>query len=141
MPLHISAFEGTCVAVPCRFDFPEELRPATVHGLWYYNSPYPKNYPPVVFKSRTSIVHESFQGRTRLLGDLQTHNCSLLITHLSPELAGKYYFRADLGGYNQYTYSDHSNLEIVSECHQCRGAGEARRGNGSLGVEGSTRGY
>uniref|UniRef100_A0A7M4EM54 Myelin associated glycoprotein n=1 Tax=Crocodylus porosus TaxID=8502 RepID=A0A7M4EM54_CROPO len=115
MPLHISAFEGTCVAMPCRFDFPEELRPATVHGLWYYNSPYPKNYPPVVFKSRTSIVHESFQGRTRLLGDLQAHNCSLLITRLSPELVGKYYFRADLGGYNQYTYSDHSNLEVVNK--------------------------
>lgn len=116
MPSSISAFEGTCVSIPCRFDFPDELRPAVVHGVWYFNSPYPKNYPPVVFKSRTQVVHESFQGRSRLLGDLGLRNCTLLLSTLSPELGGKYYFRGDLGGYNQYTFSEHSVLDIISEC-------------------------
>ncbi|EHH59462.1 Siglec-4a [Macaca fascicularis] len=110
MPSSISAFEGTCVSIPCRFDFPDELRPAVVHGVWYFNSPYPKNYPPVVFKSRTQVVHESFQGRSRLLGDLGLRNCTLLLSNVSPELGGKYYFRGDLGGYNQYTFSEHSVL-------------------------------
>uniref|UniRef100_A0A673VCD9 Myelin-associated glycoprotein n=1 Tax=Suricata suricatta TaxID=37032 RepID=A0A673VCD9_SURSU len=114
MPSSISAFEGTCVSIPCRFDFPDELRPAVVHGVWYFNSPYPKNYPPVVFKSRTQVVHESFQGRSRLLGDLGMRNCTLLLSSLSPELGGKYYFRGDLGGYNQYTFSEHSVLDIVN---------------------------
>lgn len=115
MPSSISAFEGTCVSIPCRFDFPDELRPAVVHGVWYFNSPYPKNYPPVVFKSRTQVVHESFQGRSRLLGDLGLRNCTLLLSNLSPELGGKYYFRGDLGGYNQYTFSEHSVLDIISK--------------------------
>lgn len=115
MPSSISAFEGTCVSIPCRFDFPDELRPAVVHGVWYFNSPYPKNYPPVVFKSRTQVVHESFQGRSRLLGDLGLRNCTLLLSTLSPELGGKYYFRGDLGGYNQYTFSEHSVLDIISK--------------------------
>uniref|UniRef100_M3Y6K7 Myelin-associated glycoprotein n=3 Tax=Mustelidae TaxID=9655 RepID=M3Y6K7_MUSPF len=114
MPSSISAFEGTCVSIPCRFDFPDELRPAVVHGVWYFNSPYPKNYPPVVFKSRTQVVHESFQGRSRLLGDLGLRNCTLLLSSLSPELGGKYYFRGDLGGYNQYTFSEHSVLDIIN---------------------------
>ncbi|XP_074048679.1 myelin-associated glycoprotein [Macrotis lagotis] len=114
MPSTISAFERTCVSIPCRFDFPDELRPAVVHGVWYFNSPYPKNYPPVVFKSRTHVVHESFQGRSRLLGDLGLRNCTVQLTHLSPELGGKYYFRADLGGYNQYTFSEHSTLDIIN---------------------------
>ncbi|XP_068934667.1 myelin-associated glycoprotein isoform X2 [Petaurus breviceps papuanus] len=114
MPSSISAFERTCVSIPCRFDFPDELRPAVVHGVWYFNSPYPKNYPPVVFKSRTHVVHESFQGRSRLLGDLGLRNCTLQLTNLSPELGGKYYFRADLGGYNQYTFSEHSTLDIIN---------------------------
>ncbi|XP_048185725.1 myelin-associated glycoprotein isoform X2 [Perognathus longimembris pacificus] len=114
MPASISAFEGTCVSIPCRFDFPDELRPAVVHGVWYFNSPYPKNYPPVVFKSRTQVVHESFQGRSRLLGDLGLRNCTLLLSTLSPELGGKYYFRGDLGGYNQYTFSEHSVLDIIN---------------------------
>lgn len=115
MPSSISAFDGTCVSIPCRFDFPDELRPAVVHGVWYFNSPYPKNYPPVVFKSRTQVVHESFQGRSRLLGDLGLRNCTLLLSTLSPELGGKYYFRGDLGGYNQYTFSEHSVLDIISK--------------------------
>uniref|UniRef100_A0A8D0GZK0 Myelin associated glycoprotein n=1 Tax=Sphenodon punctatus TaxID=8508 RepID=A0A8D0GZK0_SPHPU len=115
MPQNIAAFEGTCVAIPCRFDYPDELRPSAIHGIWYFNSPYPKNYPPVVYKSRTNVVHESFQGRTRLLGDLYLRNCTLQINRLSPELTGKYYFRGDLGGYNQYTYSEHSNLEIINK--------------------------
>ncbi|KAM9037358.1 myelin-associated glycoprotein isoform 2-T4 [Sarcophilus harrisii] len=114
MPSTISAFERTCVSIPCRFDFPDELRPAVIHGVWYFNSPYPKNYPPVVFKSRTHVVHESFQGRSRLLGDLGLRNCTLQLMHLSPELGGKYYFRADLGGYNQYTFSEHSTLDIIN---------------------------
>ncbi|KAM9755340.1 myelin-associated glycoprotein isoform 3-T3 [Dama dama] len=114
MPSSISAFEGTCVSIPCRFSFPDELRPAVVHGVWYFNSPYPKNYPPVVFKSRTQVVHESFQGRSRLLGDLGLRNCTLLLSNLSPELGGKYYFRGDLGGYNQYTFSEHSVLDIIN---------------------------
>ncbi|XP_013911053.1 PREDICTED: myelin-associated glycoprotein [Thamnophis sirtalis] len=115
MPEHITAFEGTCVVIPCRFSYPEELRPATIHGIWYFNSPYPKNYPPVVYKSRTNIIHESYVGRSRLLGELNFRNCTLQISRLSPELSGKYYFRGDLGGYNQYTYPEHSNLEVISE--------------------------
>uniref|UniRef100_A0A8C9UMT0 Myelin associated glycoprotein n=1 Tax=Spermophilus dauricus TaxID=99837 RepID=A0A8C9UMT0_SPEDA len=105
---------GPQSSIPCRFDFPDELRPAVVHGVWYFNSPYPKNYPPVVFKSRTQVVHESFQGRSRLLGDLGLRNCTLLLSTLSPELGGKYYFRGDLGGYNQYTFSEHSVLDIIN---------------------------
>ncbi|XP_053123736.1 myelin-associated glycoprotein-like isoform X2 [Hemicordylus capensis] len=115
MPSEISAFEGTCVVIPCRFSYPDELRPSAVHGIWYFNSPYPKNYPPVVYKSRTNIVHESYMGRTRLLGDLIFRNCTLQISRLSPELTGKYYFRGDLGGYNQYTYPEHSNLKIINK--------------------------
>ncbi|XP_039181539.1 myelin-associated glycoprotein isoform X2 [Crotalus tigris] len=115
MPEHITAFEGTCVVIPCRFSYPEELRPATIHGIWYFNSPYPKNYPPVVYKSRTNIVHESYAGRSRLLGELNFRNCTLQISRLNPEFTGKYYFRGDLGGYNQYTYPEHCNLEVINK--------------------------
>ncbi|KAM9258939.1 myelin-associated glycoprotein isoform 4-T4 [Morus bassanus] len=115
MPPAVAGLSGTCVAVPCRFGYPEELRPAAVHGLWYFGSPYPKNYPPVVARSRAGAVHESFTGRARLVGDPGVRDCSLLLGPLSPELAGKYYFRGDLGGYNQYSFSEHTTLEVLEE--------------------------
>ncbi|XP_075047144.1 myelin-associated glycoprotein-like isoform X2 [Mixophyes fleayi] len=115
MPPSISAFKETCVAIPCTFDYPEDIRPSVVHGIWYLNSPYPKNFPPVVLKSKTNTAHEIYMGRTKMIGDLQMSNCSIQIDKVSSELQGKYYFRADLGGYNQYTYSEHANLYILDE--------------------------
>ncbi|XP_062457026.1 Schwann cell myelin protein-like, partial [Rhea pennata] len=116
MPPTVVGLEDGCALVPCRFDYPEELRPGAVHGLWYFGSPYPKSYPPVVARSRPGgAVHESFAGRARLVGPLRARDCSLLLTGLSAELAGRYYFRGDLGGYNQYTFSEHATLEVTAE--------------------------
>ncbi|XP_053908611.1 Schwann cell myelin protein-like isoform X2 [Cuculus canorus] len=113
MPPSLAGMSGGCVAIPCRFGYPEELRPSAVHGLWYFGSPYPKNYPPVVARSRAGAVHESFAGRAELSGDPGVRDCSLRLGPLSPELAGKYYFRGDLGGYNQYSFSEHATLQVL----------------------------
>ncbi|KAM8927026.1 myelin-associated glycoprotein [Pelodytes ibericus] len=115
MPQSISAFTETCVAIPCKFDFPDDLQPSVVHGIWYFNSPYPKNFPPVVLKSKTNTAHEIYMGRTKMLGELKEKNCSIQIDRLIQDHQGKYYFRTDLGGYNQYTFSEHANLHIVDE--------------------------
>ncbi|KAG8549851.1 hypothetical protein GDO81_019555 [Engystomops pustulosus] len=115
MPPSISAFKETCVAIQCNFNYPEDIWPSAVHGIWYFNSPYPRNFPPVVLNSKTNSAHEIYLGRTKMIGDLQASNCSIQIEKVSSELQGKYYFRADLGGYNQYTYSEHANLYILDE--------------------------
>lgn len=119
MPPSISAFKETCVAIPCNFDYPEDIRPSAVHGIWYFNSPYPRNFPPVVLNSKTNSAHEIYMGRTKIIGDLQASNCTIQIDTVTNELQGKYYFRADLGGYNQYTYSEHANLYILGALLGC----------------------
>ncbi|KAM4014730.1 myelin-associated glycoprotein isoform 2-T3 [Anomaloglossus baeobatrachus] len=115
MPPSISAFKETCVAIPCNFNYPEDIRPSAVHAIWYFNSPYPRNFPPVVLNSKTNSAHEMYLGRTKIIGDLHALNCSIQIDKVTNELQGKYYFRADLGGYNQYTYSEHANFYILDE--------------------------
>ncbi|XP_018082141.1 myelin-associated glycoprotein isoform X1 [Xenopus laevis] len=115
MPQSISAFRDTCVSIPCTFNYPNDIRPSIIHGIWYFNSPYPKNFPPVVLKTKTNTAHDNYMGRTKLLGDIQEFNCTLQIDRLSMDLQGKYYFRVDLGGYNQYTYSEHANLYMLDE--------------------------
>ncbi|TNN67766.1 Myelin-associated glycoprotein [Liparis tanakae] len=97
VPRDISAMTNSCVVIPCTFMYPSGIRPYRgTHGIWYFGQPYPQLFPPVVFKSRTDVVHESFKGRTKLLGDLHQRNCTLLINNIGTEHSGRYYFRADL---------------------------------------------
>lgn len=116
MPRNIEAMTNSCVVIPCSFTYPSGIRPYRgVHGIWYFGHPYPQLFPPVVFKSRTDIVHESYKGRTRLLGDLTQKNCTLLINNVGAEHSGRYYFRADLGGANIYTYPDFTQLQVLGK--------------------------
>ncbi|XP_033928211.1 Schwann cell myelin protein [Melopsittacus undulatus] len=115
MPPSLSGVPGSCLSIPCRFSFPDELRPTSIRGLWFFGSPYPRSYPPVVARSRGGAVHESFQGRAVLIGDPNLRDCSLLLDPLGSEMGGKYYFRGDLGGYNQYSFSEHVTVEVVAE--------------------------
>lgn len=116
MPRDISAMTNSCVVIPCSFTYPSGIRPYRgVHGIWYFGHPYPQLFPPVVYKSRTDIVHESYKGRSRLLGDLTQKNCTLLLNNVGEELSGRYYFRADLGGANIYTFPDFTNLQVLSK--------------------------
>lgn len=116
MPRDISAMTNSCVVIPCTFIYPSGVRPFRgTHGIWYFGQPYPQLFPPVVFKSRTDIVHESYKGRTKLLGDLSQKNCTLQINNLGVEHSGRYYFRADLGGANIYTYPDFTELKVLGK--------------------------
>ncbi|XP_064556935.1 Schwann cell myelin protein-like isoform X4 [Zonotrichia leucophrys gambelii] len=48
------------------------------------------------------------------VGDPGVRDCSLeLGPPLSAELGGRYYFRGDLGGYNQYSFSEHTTLQVL----------------------------
>ena len=107
---------NSCVVIPCTFMYPSGIRPYRgVHGIWYFGQPYPQLFPPVVFKTRTDVVHESYKGRTKLLGDLHQRNCTLLINNVGMEHSGRYYFRADLGGANMYTFPDYTELKVVGK--------------------------
>uniref|UniRef100_G3PFR5 Ig-like domain-containing protein n=1 Tax=Gasterosteus aculeatus aculeatus TaxID=481459 RepID=G3PFR5_GASAC len=107
---------NSCVVIPCTFMYPSGIRPYRgTHGIWYFGQPYPQLFPPVVFKTRTDVVHESYKGRTKLLGDLLQRNCTLLINNIGAEHSGRYYFRADLGGANMYTYPDFSELKVLDQ--------------------------
>ncbi|XP_072547740.1 myelin-associated glycoprotein isoform X3 [Salminus brasiliensis] len=116
MPRDISAMTNSCVVIPCTFMYPSGVRPHRgTHGIWYFGQPYPQLFPPVVYKSRTEIVHESYKGRTKLLGDLSQKNCTLQISNVGTEHSGRYYFRADLGGANIYTYPDFTELKVLDQ--------------------------
>ncbi|PWA20673.1 hypothetical protein CCH79_00011574 [Gambusia affinis] len=116
LPRDISAMTNSCVVIPCSFMYPSGIRPARgVHGIWYFGQPYPQLFPPVVFKSLTDVVHESYKGRTKLLGDLNQRNCTLLIGNIGTEHSGRYYFRADIGGANKYSYPDYAELKVLDQ--------------------------
>ncbi|XP_016893495.1 myelin-associated glycoprotein isoform X2 [Cynoglossus semilaevis] len=116
LPRDISAMTNSCVVIPCTFMYPSGIKPYRgIHGIWYFGQPYPQLFPPVVFKTRTDVVHESYKKRTKLLGDLHQRNCTLLINKIGTEHSGRYYFRADLGGANMYTYPDFAELKVLDQ--------------------------
>ncbi|XP_077576757.1 myelin-associated glycoprotein isoform X2 [Stigmatopora nigra] len=113
----VSAMSATCVVIPCSFTYPSSIAPSpgAIHGVWYYGTPYQNRYPPVVLKTRTDVFHESFAGRTKLLGDLQRGNCTLLMEDVGPQHAGKYFFRADLGGAKAYSFLESTDLKVLEQ--------------------------
>ncbi|XP_077453958.1 myelin-associated glycoprotein isoform X2 [Stigmatopora argus] len=113
----VSAFSATCAVIPCSFAYPPSITPSPggIHGVWYYGAPFQNSYPPVVLKTRTDVFHESFAGRTKLLGDLQRANCTLLIDDIGSQHAGKYFFRADLGGAKAYSFRESTELKVLEQ--------------------------
>ncbi|CAB1333481.1 unnamed protein product, partial [Coregonus sp. 'balchen'] len=55
------------------------------------------------------IVHESYKGRTKLIGDLQQRNCTLLISNIGTTSVPTW-TRANI-----YTYPDFSELKVLDQ--------------------------
>ncbi|XP_076868540.1 sialic acid-binding Ig-like lectin 14 isoform X2 [Brachyhypopomus gauderio] len=83
LPAEISALSGSCLFIPCSFTHPSSHEPSD--ATWYsYSS---TKYPVVYSKDPTAII-EPFRGRTKLIGDVKSGNCSLNINYVVPEMNG-----------------------------------------------------
>ncbi|XP_069057928.1 sialic acid-binding Ig-like lectin 13 [Pleurodeles waltl] len=88
VPGEITALEGSCLVIPCTFtgSIPGSDRPpAFTWCLWI------RNWYPVVYSKDSPNVLPRYEGRTRLVGDLEDHNCTLQINHVTREDADTYY--------------------------------------------------
>ncbi|XP_035289086.1 myelin-associated glycoprotein-like isoform X15 [Anguilla anguilla] len=101
IPKTISALLGSCVVVPCNFNYPDPpKKPPAMTGIWHMT-----DYQPI-YHPDSSKVMEEFRGRANLIGDLRRKNCSLRINHLKKKDNGPFIFRIEIRDFDMYSYTE-----------------------------------
>ncbi|XP_072409840.1 myelin-associated glycoprotein-like [Chiloscyllium punctatum] len=104
------AISGSCVVIPCTFDFPSHTYKA-VHGAWFkywYSWKY-----TIAYSKDPNYRMSTFVGRTDIIGDLEQKDCSLKIDNLRPEDSDNYYFYVDVEGFDDHTFRKPIQLQIL----------------------------
>lgn len=97
---------GSCVVIPCSFNFPNPQKDLTVFtGKWM------DSRNKLIYHSDNSEVMQEYQNRTKLLGDLSQKNCSLEIDPLKPHDHGPFHFRIEIPTLDSYSYN-HNKVSI-----------------------------
>lgn len=103
IPTNVSALKGSCVVIPCEFNFSRfDEYAKDVLGMWQYD-----NFGKYINHPSSSEVVSSFKGRTDLIGDLQKHNCSLKIDAVKVDDTGPFCFRFEVPGIDRASYLHH----------------------------------
>uniref|UniRef100_A0A8C0GCS2 Sialic acid binding Ig like lectin 1 n=1 Tax=Chelonoidis abingdonii TaxID=106734 RepID=A0A8C0GCS2_CHEAB len=93
-PLSLHSIKDSCILIPCTFSYPSTVTSTGIVAIWYKDY---DNERIVIYHSATpSEVDGRFQGRTELLGNLASHNCTLLLRGVRSEDSGKYNFRFEI---------------------------------------------
>ncbi|XP_078093141.1 uncharacterized protein LOC144508706 [Mustelus asterias] len=113
-PSEMTAQEGSCVQIPCRYSYPSHLTNQPRIGIWYKNEE--RGTKPTAFHSEEhNRISSQFRNRTRLSGDLKDGNCSLIIHSVRQGDAGSYYFRIEFDVKNSYSYYPVTRLHVSTE--------------------------
>ncbi|KAK7805542.1 hypothetical protein U0070_023145 [Myodes glareolus] len=96
----VTVQEGLCIYVPCRVLFPKAS--GSVFGYWFQDGAKTDRDPPVATNNPDRPVRKETQGRFYLVGDPNTHNCSLEIRDVKISDTLKYYFRIE--GNTKYSF-------------------------------------
>ncbi|XP_020793260.1 myelin-associated glycoprotein-like isoform X2 [Boleophthalmus pectinirostris] len=99
IPSTVKALVGSCVVIPCSFDYPPPQQNVTqLTGIWTDSTSHLIYHP----QERKALVQ--YRNRTKLLGDLRLKNCSLKIDPVQTSDKGPYHFRIEIAAYNNYSY-------------------------------------
>ncbi|XP_050931815.1 Schwann cell myelin protein isoform X4 [Lates calcarifer] len=114
LPAAVKGLSGSCVVIPCSFNYPDPGKGVTTYtGIWYEAASHHVLYHPVESK-----IFQGYKTRTKLLGDVSQKNCSLKIDPLRQSDQGNFFFRIEMAGYDSYSYKDKRvSISVIGEPH------------------------
>uniref|UniRef100_A0A674ML39 Ig-like domain-containing protein n=1 Tax=Takifugu rubripes TaxID=31033 RepID=A0A674ML39_TAKRU len=100
VPSSIKGLNGSCVVIPCSFDFPDSKNDLKFTGMWKDGS------DQLIYHSVKSKIMHTYWNRTELLGNLAQKNCSLKIDPLNDSDGGPFHFRVEIDKLDKFSYKD-----------------------------------
>lgn len=112
VPHVIKGLPGSCVAIPCSFDFPDRKKKLTQFtGMWKDAS------NQFIYHPNHSKIIRTYWNRTKLLGNLTQKDCSLEIDPLTSSDQGPFHFRIEIAQLNNYSYvQDTVSISMIGKC-------------------------
>ncbi|XP_027869359.1 myelin-associated glycoprotein-like isoform X3 [Xiphophorus couchianus] len=107
-PTSVKGLLGSCVVIPCSFNYPVEGNKYEFTGIW-------NNPNGVIFRSGSRQTSQQYQNRFELVGELKSKNCSLKIDPLQKSDVGPFDFRIEIKDYNSYSYKNSITISVISE--------------------------
>uniref|UniRef100_A0A665T9A6 Ig-like domain-containing protein n=1 Tax=Echeneis naucrates TaxID=173247 RepID=A0A665T9A6_ECHNA len=109
---NLDALETSCVVLPCTFSHPKEALPSSkLRKLWHVST----NKGSFIYNEDPTLILENFRGRTRLLQESSTYNCTLEITDIKNHDNGPFCFRIELAR----TVNDQNTKDKFSFVDDC----------------------
>ncbi|XP_034731313.1 sialoadhesin-like isoform X2 [Etheostoma cragini] len=110
LPSSVKGLPGSCVVIPCSFNYPEpSMGVNEFTGMWYEGT------HELIYHPDKSKRKQDYRSRTELLGNIGQKNCSLKIDRLQQSDQGPFYFRIEMEGYEKYSYKDNTVSITMSE--------------------------
>lgn len=116
VPTRIPALEGSCVVIPCTYNYPKPNSKKPLNrwrGFW-------KKGDTIISTSLSSWkLLPEYKKRTSFLGNLASHNCTMQLDDVRQTDVGPFYFRIEMPQYKSFSYRKHPvSIDVISE--HCR---------------------
>ncbi|XP_071756217.1 sialic acid-binding Ig-like lectin 13 [Centroberyx gerrardi] len=101
VPSSVKGLLGSCVVIPCSFNYPDPGRKVTAFtGIWTEKTNH------IIYHPVEAKMMQQYRNRAALVGDLSKKSCSLKIDPLQSTDTGPFHFRIEMEGYDKFSYLD-----------------------------------
>ncbi|KAM7420542.1 hypothetical protein PAMA_014992 [Pampus argenteus] len=116
VPTKISALQGSCVVIPCTYTYP---KPNSKKILNRWNGFWRTGNKIVAANLPKWKLNKEYKKRTQFLGNLQAHNCTMVLYGIRKTDVGPFYFRIEMPQYKSFSYTNNTVSIDVLLSHSC----------------------